>query len=128
MQCSPSGGDTPDHHEIARQFSGQILAAYKKQLYEDQEQLQPFTVYSEKITDFEDISRTYDRMLQIHALNFFVNEPWVISVDDPRFHQNPVPYNDLLLILDLLKHAVMDRDERQAGLCIRQLFDKIRLS
>ncbi|MEW4412878.1 AraC family transcriptional regulator [Clostridium sp. AN503] len=125
---SPSGGDTPDHHEIARQFSGQILAAYKKQLYEDQEQLQPFTVYSEKITDFEDISRTYDRMLQIHALNFFVNEPWVISVDDPRFHQNPVPYNDLLLILDLLKHAVMDRDESQAGLCIRQLFDKIRLS
>ena len=37
---SPSGGDTPDHHEIASQFSGQILAAYKKQLYEDQEQLQ----------------------------------------------------------------------------------------
>ncbi len=111
---SPSGSRTPDHHELARQFSREILAAYEDQLYGEQSRIWPFTVYSGNITEYENISKTYERMLHIHSLNFFVNEPWVVSVDDRRFHQNQIRYNDLLLILDLLKQSVMERDESQS--------------
>lgn len=123
---SPTGSDMPDTQELARQFSRQILSAYETQLYGESDRIWPFTVYSERITEYEDIAATYERMLHLHSLHFFVNEPWVVSVDDPRFHQNHTRYNDLLLLLDLLKHTVMERDEAQTELCIRQLFEKVR--
>lgn len=125
---SPCGSKIPDYQEIARQFSRQVLTAYENLLYREQDRIWPFTVYSEKITGYENISKTYGDMLHIHALNFFINEPWVVSVNDTRFHQGHIPYNDLLLIFDLLKQAVMERNELQAETCIRQLFEKIRIS
>lgn len=125
---SPLDGSTPNAAEIARQFSEQIIIAYKAHLYGEEEQIWPFTVYSKRITDYEDISRKYERMLHIHALNFFVNEPWVVDVDDLHFRQSHIRYNDLLLILDMLKQSVIEQDEFQAQICIRQLFKKVRIS
>lgn len=125
---SPTDSRNPDFPELARQFSRTILAAYETQLYGEQERIRPFTVYSKNITEYEDIADTFERMLRLHALSFLVNEPWVVPVEILESRQNTVRYNDLLLILDLLKQTVMERNELQTEVCIRQLSEKIRES
>lgn len=125
---SPVGEASPDPHLIASQFGHHILDIYKDRLYEGQEPIWPFTVYSGRIVEYEEIAPTFQRMLTLHDLNFFVNEPRVIFVDDPHFQQNHVRYNDLLLILDLLKQCAADRDEAMAETCIRDLCARVRTS
>ena len=125
---SPNSHDFQDEQKVAEEFSKLIRIQYTQHLYMDYEPVYPLTVYSGKIELFENIHKTFSRMLKIHELFYFLNRFHTISCDKTLPYSKKISYSDLLLNIDSLRLSMEQKETGSTKQHIDSLFLQLKES
>lgn len=107
--------------DIARQIAYIVEACYEQRLYGEKDKIHPWTVYCDKISEYEQIYPTFQRMIREQKKAFFDNHSRVHALTAEDFQHSLPSYSKYTFMLDELKAAMIQKNEELSEYLLKKI-------